>query len=162
MNPRKASGPDGVAGRGLKDCADQLARDFTKIFNQSVSHFTAPLCLRSSVIVPLPKNTINTLNDYLPVALTPISMKCFEKLVRRHIIASLPPALDTHQFAYRASRSTEDTMATALHAALSHLEQRGSYVRLLFMDFCLAFNTILPHRLVSKLTELGLLPSICY
>ena len=42
-------------------------------------------------------------------------------------------------------------MATALHAALTHLEQQGSYARLLFIDFSSAFDTILSHRLVSKL-----------
>ena len=83
VNSRKAAGPDGVAGRVLKDCADQLAGVFTKIFNQSLSQCTVPPCLKSSVIVPLPKKTtINSLNDYRPVALTPIVMKCFEKLVR--------------------------------------------------------------------------------
>ncbi|KAF7661600.1 hypothetical protein LDENG_00257910, partial [Lucifuga dentata] len=121
-----------------------------------------PLCLKSSTIVPLPKkNIISSLNDYRPVALTPVIMKCFEKLVRTHIISSLPPRFDTHQFASRASRSTEDAIATALHDALSHLEQQGSYARLLFVDFSSAFNTILPNRLVTKLSHLGISHSIC-
>ena len=34
---RKAAGPDGVSGRVLKDCADQLAGVFTRILNQSLS-----------------------------------------------------------------------------------------------------------------------------
>ncbi|TKS65927.1 hypothetical protein D9C73_028553 [Collichthys lucidus] len=69
-------------------------------------------------------------------------MKCFEKLVRSHITSALPRSLDPHQFAYRANRSTEDAVATALHAALSHLEGQGNYVRMLFVDFSSAFNTI--------------------
>ncbi|XP_042077993.1 uncharacterized protein si:ch1073-456m8.1 isoform X1 [Haplochromis burtoni] len=88
-------------------------------------------------------------------------MKCFEKLVRRHITAALPRSLDPHQFAYRANRSTEDAVATALHAALTHLEEHGSYVRMLFVDYCSAFNTILPHKLVAKLQDLGLPYSTC-
>uniref|UniRef100_A0A3P9MZN2 Reverse transcriptase domain-containing protein n=1 Tax=Poecilia reticulata TaxID=8081 RepID=A0A3P9MZN2_POERE len=83
-------------------------------------------------------------------------MKCFEKLVRGHIAALLPPGFDPHQFAYRTNRSTEDAVTTALHAALSHLERQGNYVRMLFVDYSSAFNTILPHRLVYKLGELGL------
>lgn len=113
-------------------------------------------------MVPLPKKTsISSLNDYCPVELTPIVMKCFEKLVRTYIISSLPPMFDTHQFAYRATRSIEDAIATTLHTALSHLEQQGRYARLLFVDFRSAFNTILPHRLVDKLTNLGLSQTFC-
>ena len=72
-----------------------------------------------------------------------------------------PPTFDQHQFAYRANRSTEDAMATALHAALSHLEQQGSSARMLFIDFSSAFNTILPHRLLSKLSNIGIPHSTC-
>lgn len=162
VNPRKAAGPDGITGKVLKGCADQLARVFTKIFNKSLHQSIVPPCLKSSTIVPLPKkSTISSLNDYRPVALTPIIMKCFEKLVRRHIISCLPSTFDNYQFAYRANRSTEDAITTTLHAALSHLEQPGSYVRLLFVDFSSAFNTILPHRLVSKLEAIGLSNSTC-
>lgn len=51
------------------------------------------------------------LHDSRPVALTPVVMKCFEKLVLRHIRDYPPATLESHQFAHRASRSTEDTIA---------------------------------------------------
>ena len=125
VNPKKAEGSDGVCGRVLKDCAYQLVGVFTKIFNQSLSRSTVPSCQKSST--PLPKKTnITALNDYQPVALTSVVMKCFEKLVRSHIMSFHPPTFDSHQFAYRANRSTEDALATILHAALTHLEQQGS------------------------------------
>ena len=162
VDPRKAAGPDGVSGRVLKDCADQLAGVFTRIFNQSLAESIVPPCLKSSIIVPLPKKPhISSPNDYRPVALTPVVMKCFEKLVRGHITSLLPKSLDPHQFAYREKRSTEDAIATALHTALSHLEQQGSYVRMLFVDYSSAFNTILPHKLMNKLVNLGIPHPTC-
>ncbi|KAI4875608.1 hypothetical protein NFI96_000890, partial [Prochilodus magdalenae] len=88
-------------------------------------------------------------------------MKCFERLVLSHIKAVIPPDLDQHQFAYRTNRSTEDAVSMALHTALTHLEQPNTYVRMLFVDFSSAFNTIIPHKLVSKLGSLGLDSSIC-
>ena len=112
VNPMKAAGPDGVCGRVLKDCADQLVGVFTRIFNQSLSRSTVPSCLKSSTIVPLPKKmNITTLTDYRPVALISVVMKCFEKLVRSHIMSFHPPTFDSHQFVYRANRSTEDARA---------------------------------------------------
>ena len=162
VNPRKATGPDGVPGQVLRDCADQLAGVFTNIFSQSLSQAIIPSCLKTSTIIPVPKkNSVSSLNDYRPVALTSVAMKCFEKLVRSHITSVLPPDLDPYQFAYRANRSTEDAIATTLHSTLNHLEQKGSYARLLFVDYSSAFNTIMPDRLVSKMAELGVSSSIC-
>ena len=52
-------------------------------------------------------------------------------------------------------RSTADAIATVLHTAASHKEGLGNYVRMLFVDFSSAFNTILPSILFQKLTDLG-------
>ncbi len=107
---------------------------------------------KKSTIVPIPKkNKITCLNDWRPVALTPIFSKCFEKLVREHICSVLPALQDPLQFAYRSNRSTEDAIAFTLHTALSHLENKNTYVR----------NTIVPAILVAKLQTLGLNRSMC-
>ena len=114
------------------------------------------MCLKTSSIVPVPKHsTAASLNDFRPVALTPIISKCFERLVLAHLKTCLPPTLDPFQFAYRQNRSTEDAISTALHSALSHLDNSNTYVRMLFIDFSSAFNTIIPSKLITKLTELG-------
>ncbi|KAI3352120.1 hypothetical protein L3Q82_020931, partial [Scortum barcoo] len=57
------------------------------------------------------------------------------------------------QYAYRKNRSTEDAISSVVHTALTHLENKDSYVRQLFTS---AFNTIIPQTLVQKLTTLGL------
>ena len=36
INPHKAPGPDGIPGRALRVCADQLAGVLTDIFNKSL------------------------------------------------------------------------------------------------------------------------------
>ena len=102
----------------------QPAQVFTSIFILSLKLAVIPPCLKTATIIPVPKKaTTDSLNDYRPIALTLVIMKCFERLVLHHIKACLPPTFDPHQFAYRANRSTED--AIALHSALSHLEHRG-------------------------------------
>ncbi|KAK3564378.1 hypothetical protein QTP86_017317 [Hemibagrus guttatus] len=83
-------------------CADQLVQVFTDIFNLSLAQATVPTCLKTTTIIPVPKHSsAEFLNDFHPVALNPIVMKCFEKLVLSHLIACLPP----HQFAYRPKLS---------------------------------------------------------
>ncbi len=73
----------------------------------------------------------------------------------------LPASLDPLQFAYRSNRSTDDAIAFTLHTALSHLENKNTYVRMLFVDYSSAFNTIVPATLVAKLQTLGLNRSLC-
>ncbi|KAK7895270.1 hypothetical protein WMY93_020595 [Mugilogobius chulae] len=156
INPRKAAGPDGVLGRVLKDCADELAEVFTNIFNLSLSTSWVPTCFKAATIIPVPKQTnVTCLNDYRPVALTPIPAKCLERLVIKHIKEAIPSALDQYQFAYRENRSTEDAVAIVIHTLLEHLEHKNTYARLLFVDFSSAFNTILPNILLQKLSNLG-------
>ncbi|KAI4886293.1 hypothetical protein NFI96_002282 [Prochilodus magdalenae] len=99
---------------------------------------------------------ITCLNDYRPVALTSTAMKCLERLGKTHICSSLPATMDPHQFAYRSNRSTDDAIALTVHCALTHLDRKNSYVRMLFIDYSSAFNTIIPAKLIPKLTDLGL------
>ena len=59
---------------------------------------------------------------------------------------ALPNTLDPFQFAYRTNRSTDDAIALATHTTLSHLEKGNTYVRMLFVDYSSAFNTIVPAK----------------
>ncbi len=69
--------------------------------------------------------------------------------------------LDPLQFAYRANRSVDDAVNMGLHFILQHLDRPGTYVRILFVDFISAFNTMIPVTLQNKLTLLSIPTSIC-
>ena len=132
VNPHKAAGPDDIPSRVLRACADQLAGVFTEIFNQSLSQSAVPKCFKRATNLHVPKKAkVTELNDYLPVALTSVIMKCFERLFKDHITYTLPDTLDPSQFAYSPNSSTEDAIATTLHTALPHLDMRNTYVRML-------------------------------
>ncbi len=161
INPCKAAGPDNIPGCVLKDYAEQLTDVLTDIFNTSLSQSVIPTCLKSTTIIPVPKQShVSCLNDYHPIAPTPIIMKCFERLVMHNIKTSLPNTLNPLQFAYRPNRSTDDAISSTLHLALTHLENKDSYVRMLFIDFSSTFNIIIPQQLINKLSLLGLTNSL--
>ena len=110
----------------------------------------------------MPKNAkVTCLNDYRPVELTSVAMKCFERLVMDHINTIIPDTLDPLQFAYRLNRSTDDAVSIALHTALSHLDKRNTYLRMLFIDYSSEFDTIVPSKLITKLGTLGQNTSLC-
>ncbi len=163
VNVRKAAGPDGITGCVPRSCADQLAGLFTSIFNESLATSVVPTSFKKSVIIPVPKNSKpSCLNDYRPVALTSTVMKVFERLLKKHICSSIPTTLDPLQFAYRPNRSTDDAISQVLHSSLTHIDSKnGNYVRLLFIDYSSAFNTIVPTKLAVKLSDLGLNTSLC-
>ncbi|CDQ88695.1 unnamed protein product, partial [Oncorhynchus mykiss] len=93
--------------------------------------------------------------------LTSVAMKSIERLVMVHINTIIPETLNPLQFAYRQNRSTDDAISIALHTALSHLDKRNTYVRMLFIDYSSAFNTIVPSKFITKRRILGLNTSLC-
>ena len=135
----------------------QLASVLTHIFNLSLTESVIPTCFKETTIVPVPKNAkVTCLYDYHPVAFMSVAMKCFEMLVIAHINTIIPETLDLLHFAYCPNRSTDDAISIPLHTALSHLDKRNTYVRLLSMDYSSAFNAIVHAKLITKLRSLGL------
>ncbi len=54
------------------------------------------------------------------------------------------------------------SISQVLHSSLTHIDSKnGNYVRLLFIDYSSAFNTIVPTKLAVKLSDLGLNTSLC-
>jgi hypothetical protein len=161
LNPRKAVGPDRVCGKLLRSCATQLCFVFSQLFSWSLRDSVVPRIWKDSIICPVPKSkSPSVLNDYRPVALTSIVMKCFERIVLRNLLSQTKQFFDPHQFAYKHNRSTDDATLTLLNNTYTHLEKPGSYVRILFIDFSSAFNTIQPHLMALKLLALDVCPRL--
>lgn len=114
-----------------------------------------PSLWKLSHITPIPKKPHPTcLNDYRPIALTSIAMKCMERIILGRLLNDIRSCLDPLQFAYRARRGVEDAVITVLDKVYDHLEKPNSYARILFVDFSSAFNTIKPHLLIRKLIDM--------
>ncbi|XP_041654164.1 succinate receptor 1-like [Cheilinus undulatus] len=103
INIRKAAGPDHIPGRVLKECSNQVLTD---IFNTSLSHAIVPSCFKKASIVPVPKKpSVTSLNDYRPVALTPIIMRHTTNPIMKYAdnttAAGHIPQTDNDDLAYR-------------------------------------------------------------
>jgi hypothetical protein len=152
VNPRKIAGQDGINSRVLRACEDQVAGGFTDIINLSQSQSVVPTCFKMSTIVPVPKTAkVTELNDYLHKVIHFVIMKRFERLVKDHITSTLHDTLDQLQFAYLPNRSIDNAITIALHTALSHLDKRNTYVRMLVIDNSSALSTIEPSKRINKL-----------
>lgn len=135
---KKSTGPDSISALLLKACAEELTPAWCPIFQ----HFV-PALWKKSIIVPIAKKSCpSDNNDFRPVALTSIVMKCLDKYMLTLLKAEVHLVLDPLQFAYRQGRGTDDTINRITHLTLKHLEDPKAYARILFVDFSSDFNTI--------------------
>ena len=155
INPRKACGPDGITGKLLKECKDQLAPILTIIYQKSMDSHIIPNKWLTAQICPVPKVKFPvTKNDLRPVSLTSVVMKTFERIVIKQLKLIVPS--DRFQFAYSAGKSVEDATLTLLHFLYKHTDTPGNVARVLYVDFSSAFNTIQPLVLIRKLINMNI------
>ncbi len=106
--PRKASGPDNISRRLLKSCSSELAEAWCPIYQKSLDTHCVPSIWKSFIIIPVPQKTsCKENNDYRPVALTSLVMKCFEKIMIHFLKTEVSYSLDPFQFAYKKNRCTD-------------------------------------------------------
>ena len=86
VNPNKASGPDSISGKIIKTFSRELAPVYCDLYNKTLTSHQIPDGWKAATICPVPKRSRpSTLNDYRPIALTSVLMKCLEKLVLRKL-----------------------------------------------------------------------------
>jgi len=68
--------------------------------------------------------------------------------------------IDPLQFAYKQHRGVDDAILTLLHGTYSHLEKPRSFIRLFFVDFSSAFNTVQPHLMGQKVLLMDVNPHL--
>ncbi len=158
VNVHKAAGPDGIPGRVLRACAEQLAEVFTNIFQPLFDPSHCSQLHQNSHHCTCDKTCLCSCPQWL---LPSWSYSHYFKVVLSHMKKCFSPALDPYQFTYKSYRSTEDAIASALHSALTHLDRTNTYARMLFIDFSSSFNIVIPSKLISKLIDLGIIPSLC-
>ena len=142
VNSKKASGPDGVKNQVLKFCHGALASIFCYIFNLSLESGIVPQIWKLSEVVPISKNPApKEDNDYRPVALTSVVVKCLEKLIKK-MKAYTDGRMDEWQFAYKPNVSTNDALCCLHELASHHLNVCSKHtVRMLCLDYSSAFIT---------------------
>ena len=92
-------------------------------------------------------------------------MKCLEKIVKAKLIKYIGCQQDPLQFAYTKNRSTLDPTVLIVHDVLKFLDSPNSkhnshFVKILFIDFSSAFNTLQIHIMLDRLIKLQVNPNI--
>ena len=154
VNTNKATGPDKISGRIVKECISSLLYIIHSIYSFSIEQCRMPNLWKIGEIIPVNKKPFPKVdNDLRPVTLTAILAKCFERIVLPKISDCTKPVMDKLQFAYLPNRSTDDAIITLIHALTQHLDHGSNYARCLFIDYSSAFNTMQPHVLINRLND---------
>ena len=159
----KASGPDGIPPRFLREFADELAPVLCRLFRLILKFCTYPSSWKYSFVQPVPKKGDRSdPSNYRPIALTSTIAKVFETLLNCHIIKHLESLslLSDHQYGFRKARSTGDLLSYLTHLWSSSLRNFGeSYV--VALDISKAFDRVWHKALLAKLPSYGFTPPLC-
>ena len=155
LNPRKASGFDGVSVRLLKTCGSTIAPCLTRIFNLSLATASLPDDWKEATITPIfKKGNRSSPNNYRPVSLLSSTSKILESLVARQLRKLVDCQLPINQSGFRKGDSTSQQLARIMHQLAKHVED-GDVVVSCFYDLSKAFDTVWHKGLLFKLEALG-------
>ena len=82
LDTSKATGPDGISCKMLKETASAIAPSFTRLLQLSLSTATFPSCWKQANVLPIfKKGDRSDFGNYRPVSLLNICSKVCEKII---------------------------------------------------------------------------------
>ena len=154
----KASGPDDISAKMLKNTAPCIGSSITKLFNQFLTAGKIPSQWKESIVIPIPKSdNHNTPTNYRPISLLSILSKLLERNVHRVILDHLDEhyPLSNRQWGFTEGRGTVTSLITTTHDWLYNLNQ-GNDICVVFFDYKKAFDSVPHGPLMDKPCCIGL------
>jgi len=162
LKTNKASGPDGIPPRFLREFAAELAPVLCRLFRLILKSSTYPKSWKHALVQPVPKKGDHSNpSNYRPIALTSAIAKVFEFILNSHFLKHLEThsLLSDHQYGFRKARSTGDLLSYLTNVWSSSLRDFGeSFV--VALDISKAFDRVWHKALLAKLPSFGFTPSI--
>ena len=153
----KASGPNGLSNRILKELSHQLASPFCSLFNDSLHKGVVPVSYKEAHVCPVPKKgDLSAVNNYRPISLLNSEDKLFERLVFKHLYNHLQTynLLSSLQSGFIPGDSTVNQL-TYLYNTFCQALDSGKEVRVVFCDISKAFDRVWHAGLLLKLEAAG-------
>ena len=158
LKTNKASGPDEIPARLLKELNNELSPIFTILFQASLNQGKVPQDWKLANVTPLfKKGDKSDPGNYRPVSLTSITCKILEHIIYSNIVNHLDKhdVLCPHQHGFRKNRSCE-TQLIGLIDDFSKEIDNNNQVDSILLDFSKAFDKVHHHSLLKKLNYFGI------
>lgn len=158
VNISKSQGPDNIHPKLLKSLTanEEFITALTTLFQQCYNTGKIPEIWKIANITALHKkgDKLNS-NNYRPISLTSVLSKCYERIVRDHILEYFEKYISSEQHGFVPKRSCLSNLLECLHKAYDILDDNES-LDLIYLDFMKAFDSVPHKRLLSKLRSYGI------
>ena len=158
LNVKKASGPDNISCRILRELSMELAPVLAAIYTQSIESGEVPIDWTQALVTPIFKKGNRHLpENYRPVSLTSIPCKIMEHIICSHVRDHLDEydILSPLQHGFRERHSCKSQLLLTLQDLFSWRD-RGVQVDLVVLDFAKAFDTVPHESVLGKLKFYGI------
>jgi len=159
----KATGPDGIPARVIKELAREISKPLKIIFENSFSRGEVPRDWKLANVVPIfKKGEKSNPSNYRPVSLTSIPGKIMESILRDHILDFLEgnALIRDSQHGFRRRRNCL-TNLLEFYDWVTKQRDEGNPVDIVYLDFAKAFDTVPHRRLRVKLEAHGIQGRTC-
>lgn len=156
LDVNKASGPDGIPARLIKETAEQIAPSLARLFNKSLEHATIPEDWKLANVVPVYKKGKKELvENYRPISLLAIISKVFERCVLAGLKDHLFHLINRVQHGFIPGRSCVSQQTTVLDYIDSQLDN-GKQTDVIYLDMSKAFDKVDHTLLLTKLSHFNI------
>ena len=129
LDPSKATGPDKISARFLKEFSSEIAPALTLFFGNSLSQGNLPSEWRHAFIVPVYKGNIkerSSPESYRPLSLTSVCCKVMEPIIYSSIMKHLNDnnILSDEQHGFRNNRSCESQLLITINDFATRLNDK--------------------------------------
>ena len=158
LNCNKASGPDLISPRLLKEGCEILSRPLTKIFNLCLRSSYFPLIWKQANVVPVHKKGDKTnVSNYRPISLLSCIGKIFEKCVFKHLhnYIVFHNLISPVQSGFTPKDSAVFQLIDLYNTFTKAIDE-GKEIRVIFCDISKAFDRVWHKGLLFKLRRMGI------
>jgi hypothetical protein len=157
LDVSKATGPDNIGARLLREVAAEIAPSLARIYNFSMQTGTFPTLWKTANITPIYKKGSKTeAKNYRPVSLLSIPGKVMERCIHKQLYDFLigNKILSPKQSAFKRNNSTVTQLIEIYNSVLLSLDE-GKEVLFTFCDVSKAFDRVWHHGIIYKLRRAG-------
>ena len=159
LKPHKATGPDGIPARLLKETAIEIAPAVSLLFQTSLDQGNVLASWKTALVVPIfKKGNSSSAANYRPISLTSILCKLCEHIVHSTISRHLDRTgtLSDAQHGFRKKRSCETQLLLTVDDLARGLNEKGQ-TDMILLDFSKAIDKVPHQRHLRKAASYGIL-----
>ena len=155
LNPSKASGPDRISPRMLKETYREIAPSLTTLFNRSLEDAQFPSQWKEAEVTPLHKKGDKSVEgNFRPISLLSVISKCLERCVFKEVynFFHTNKVISILQAAHHKGSSTI-TQLLEIYNFIAVALDKGMDAHFIFCDISKAFDRVWFDGLIHKLRK---------